>query len=242
MILGIMNNRNLLGSLFMLIGGIFAILPVLPLKMNIFPIFSYTVEAFGYHPTSFSFSFWFGFLKSKFVSELYPDPSGWTPLGISPLILILAFACFGSFGIILSFNTFFRFFSSNDVRNNQITSLGGIFTGLMILLFDLLIFYGDALSFSKAGLQFLPPKEPGVSYYNMVIGLGYWLLVLSGILLLSGSLINLITFDISKKAHSQQQDAQNIPSVNTSSSPHINQLLEEIDAIIQDTTDSEKQN
>ena len=182
-----MNLRDCIASLFLLIGGIFSIIPVLPINNNLFPI--YIIKVGPNAPDTGYVSFW-SIMDSKWGLLPIYNTFKWTSLSISPLVLILIFATLGILGLIFSANIFLDFLPSNKVKNIPITSLIGSIAGIINIFFDLLIFYGNALDDSKNGLSV--PKDIA-SYFltwNVVIGLGYWLLVLSGILIISGSMIN----------------------------------------------------
>ena len=97
MVLGIMNNRNVVSSLFMMIGGILSIIPVLPLISNFFPIYSYTVNGVAGNQFTATYSFWATVIELKYNENKYlgPGPSGWSPLSLPSYILILIFFTLG---------------------------------------------------------------------------------------------------------------------------------------------------
>ena len=229
MVLRAMNKWMLYSSLCMIFGGAFAIIPVLPLISNLFPIYTYYSNADLIGTSTGSVSFW-GIRRST-VSHL-PKPSGWTPLGISPLILIFIFTTLGIIGIILSINSFLNFLPSHKVLNIPITSIIGIITGLIILFFDLLIFLGNANDYTRTGLSGSVRQQ--VATLNVIPGIGYWFLVLSGLAIIAGSILN----GISGSNWMHKIFSENTSSITSSS--NINQFLDEIDDIIQETKNSSK--
>ena len=253
MVLGIMNNRNLIGSLFMLLGGILSILPVLPLPSEIFPIFSFFLGRDAGNSNILYFSFWGENRKFNYKNISYPlpGPSGWTPLSISPSLLIFFYFTIGIIAIIYSLILLTNFFPSNKFKIIRKTNLPGNLVGIGNLVLDLLIFYGTP-SDSTAGLQPIHPAfGAGLYSFSMSIGLGYWLLVLSGLLILSGSIINTKFLDkfllkgkkktlIENDEYKQKNEVQNVGKVNYSASSQIDHFLGEIEEIIGETTDSEE--
>ena len=183
------SNYVLYSSLCLMLGGILAIIPILPPISNFFPIYTYfsSIDIIG--TSTGSVSFWG--IRHSTVSPV-PNPSGWAPLGISPLILIFIFATLGIIGIILSINKFLKFLPSNKVWHIPNTNITGFIAGFIILFLDLLIFFGNALDPTKIGLSetLQTSSKPVAIIIKATPGLGYWFLVLSGLLIITGSILN----------------------------------------------------
>ncbi len=320
--LGIMNNHGIFASLLLIIGSVLAIIPIIPLPSNFFPIYSIKTLRDAGNTNIRYFSLWgeiqISIYKNGF--DLPTGSTGWTPLGISAYILIFIFALLGMFSIILSFNTFLKALSSNEIENITVARLVGIFIGVLFLLFgiliflaysmsnstdflyyfkplfgsngwiqnvllpfilifiitfivliglfmlynryvksvyytnarnipitatsgvmtgslilfvDLLIFYGNSLSTSKTGLQFIEPqRSAGIFGIEMTIGLGYWFLVLAGLLILYGSLVSLSVEKNLKNKVTEYSQREEILHVRSSS--NVDQFQKEIEEIIQE--------
>ena len=107
-----------------------------------------------------------------------------------------------------------------------------------------MIFYGNSYIESEAGLQFSYPEVNHRFLSKMIIGAGYWFLVLSGLLILLGSLIQIILIDqiflkkgninIENQTYSQYEKAHNLKFVSIKSSSQINHFLKGIEEIIQE--------
>jgi len=229
-------------------GSILEIIPVLPITGNLFPIYLYTLRGSAMPYTKYIVSFWGINVTSQyyqldsnnkihFVTEISKmnGPRGWTILGLPSFLMIFIYIALGILGIILSLQILFKFMSPKNVKGMNTTILTGIISGLITLFLDLLLFWGTANDRSHAGLSLLP--LPPVFKMVITISLGYWCLVLAGLFIVFGSLIQL-QFN-SKTLKNIFNPFRNNKSgeevVTKTPSSQINQFLNEIDEIIHDT-------
>ena len=188
----IMEKRNLFSSLCLFIGGILSIIPALPLKNNLFPIYTYNSMVDIVGSSWGAVSFW-GKTDSRIGQR--NGPFGWTPLGIPTIILVFIFIIMGILAMILVVNTFVKIIPSKKFYNIPIQKIIGYFAGLVILSLDFLIFIGDVLNPYANGLSetLQTSSHPVAVIITASPGLGYGCLILSGLLIIFGTIIKLDT-------------------------------------------------
>ena len=108
-------------------------------------------------------------------------PSVWTPLSIPSFIMFSFFVFIGIMSIIIGFITFFHYISLLEIKHYRIMPIIAVALGFLNVIIEVLIYFGNKYQW---GLSNLSSGES--------IGLGYWVLLLSGIeLILGGLLIHL---------------------------------------------------
>ncbi len=186
-----MEKHDLLSSLCLFIGGILSIIPTLPLKNNLFPIYTYNsmVDIIG--SSWGAVSFW---AQTDSRMGQRSGPFAWTPLGIPTIVLTVIFVIMGILAIILAVGTFFKISSPNKFYNIPIQIVIGFFAGLVILTLDFLIFIGNVLNPYANGLSetLQASTRPVAVITTASPGLGYGYLILSGLLITFGTIIKLV--------------------------------------------------
>lgn len=175
-----METNDLIAPILIIIGGILTLLSVLPIISDFVPLLTFS----GGGATAY-ITFWGTVTKiAGTTSTDTGKPSGWTALGLSPIIMFLIFAILGIIAIIIAINAFYKFIPTDKVAGMPFMGLIGIIVGIIDLLLLLLIFLGDSSNLAKTGFS---PAQTGYS-----IGLGYWILVISMILILIGAIVNFV--------------------------------------------------
>ena len=182
-----MNKKDLISPILFILGGLVTIISILPIKSNYFPIYSIKVHSYiGYG------TFWGTLQVTSYNTNFVPvRPVNWTPLMISPSILIFTFSLLSIIVVILAFDSLKQFIHFERVKKLPVKGFIALFVGLLECILLELIYLGDSNNPFHIGLSLARP--------NFSIGLGYYLLILSAILIIIGSIIEMIDFYLDSK-------------------------------------------
>lgn len=185
-------NNVEIAPILIIVGGILSILAVFPGFDEYFPIVSGSFTTSGYLVHVY-FTFWgvketIPGIGSVSVNSLI---TGWGFLGFPPMFIFLIYVTIGIIAIIIGFNGIKKFIAKENIGTLPLTGLVGLILGLLNLALGLMIYMGDANSQSHFGLANLGSSDLSVQLGPFSIGLGYYLLLLSGIIILIGGIANL---------------------------------------------------
>ena len=153
---------------------------MLPIISNFIPLVTQSLSG-----NSAYINFWGTTTIIAGTTTTYPNnPLGWTLLGLSPIIMFLIFAILGIIGIIIGADGMKKFIPTNKIGGAHFLGLVGIIIGIIDLIMVVLIFIGDSNNDSTFGFS---PAIPGAS-----LGLGYYLLIISAILIIIGAIVNFV--------------------------------------------------
>ena len=182
-----MECKDMVAPILILIGGILALVSVLPIISNFLPL---ATESAG--GNSGYVNFWG--TTVTIGSSTTTDtglPSGWTLLGLPPILMFLIFAILGIIGIVIAVDGFVKFIPANKVAGMPFMGLIGIIVGIIDLIMVLLMYIGDATKSGNYGFTNAPSGSS--------LGLGYYFLLISVILLIIGGIVNFVIKPASAK-------------------------------------------
>ena len=178
-----MQPKEMISSILSLLGGIISIITVLPIFSYLFPLevirvsdYNYSLGQFYGGTYAFSHILYFTFWGSNLLQF---TPKGWTFLSLPPIVMVLIFITLGLLTILVVLLSSIR---SDKIPN---TGLTGIVIGTIDLIILDLISLGDIRDLNHFGLSH---SSKGI----ISIGLGYWLLLFSAILIIIGGIVNLM--------------------------------------------------
>ena len=204
-----MKTKDFIAPIAIIIGGFLSILAVLPGVSDFLPIeiinYSYIYTNGGkvtpafvriYNP-HFYITFW-GFnvysnYSYKPSSQYIQPPHSWTSLAISPIVMVLIFVVLGSLALTVAIKP------SIKIAQVEVPGLTCMVLGIIEQFILILIFSGNRWDLYHFGLS--DPIETG----NVRIGLGYWILVVSALLITIGGALN---FFIKQKAEYNEDNIQ----------------------------------
>ena len=177
----------MVAPILVLIGGLLALISVLPVVSNFLPLLSGSELG-----ASIYVNFWGTTASALGITVTESNtPAGWTALGLPPIAMFLIFAILGIIGIIVGVDGFVRFIPMNKVAGMPLMGLVGIIVGIIDLLVDLLMFFGDSNNTNNFGFS---PAVSGIS-----LGFGYYFLLISAVLLIIGGIVNFVIKPASAK-------------------------------------------
>ena len=182
-----MNKKDLISPILFILGGFVTIISILPIISNYFPIYSIKVHSYTGYGT-----FWGTLQVTSYNTNFVPvRPVNWTPLMISPSILVFTFSLLSIIVVILAFDSFRQFVHFERIKKIPVKGIIALLVGFLECILLELIYLGDSNNPFHIGLSLARP--------NFSIGLGYYLLVLSAILIILGSIIEMIGFYLNSK-------------------------------------------
>ena len=192
-----MKTKEPISPIIMVIGGLFSIITVLPGVSNFLPItvigyrdaifrVSGTVSMGAYKANpQYYVTFW-GFTKVPSSFQIRDSlPQSWTVLALPSIVMVLIFVSIGSLAILVAV------IPSNKVAKMLISGLTSIFLGFIELIVLILILLGNNTDLHHFGFF--------NSYLGIaIIGFGYWILLLSTLLITIGGIVNIIIIQKTK--------------------------------------------
>ena len=156
------NDSKTIASYLLILGGILAILPNLPVVNETLSIYRYKILSFD---GGANFLGNYGTFQNAFSIK------GWTPLGLQGEAIWLVFIVIGIAAVISGFL----------LKNRPVILLSGILGGLIGIGLSILVFLGKHDDLSHFGLSNLSNFE--------FIGTGFWIILLGSILILIAGLL-----------------------------------------------------
>lgn len=166
-----------IASYLLIIGGILALVPNLPVINETLSIFRYQITVLNSSISGgINFLGSYGNVSSalgNFSTTNKSNITGWTMLGLPGEILFAIFVLIGAAAIIVGL----------VIRKNPVLKLTGIVGGLIGLVMLILVYLGDSQSKNHFGLS-------NISLPNVYsIGYGFWVILLGCILILVAGLL-----------------------------------------------------
>ncbi len=164
------NDSKTIASYLLIIGGILALLPNLPIINETLSIYRYEADILG---TKFTGGINFLGSYGNFSSTFQPKVTGWTLLGLQGEVLFAIFVIIGVAAIVVGLL----------LKTSPLMKLTGIVGGLVGLIMSVLVYIGDSQKQNNFGLSYF--TFPKIEF----IGAGFWVILLGCILIFAGGLL-----------------------------------------------------